>query len=178
MDARHSRLISLHYSKGDTHRDTETETHRYRQAGVVSTSKSNYPLRLCFIFDKKPARHTNEFKLLSQSQRRCRRRRRRPRNYLSRACEPNLDVCDDVLLYYKCKMTAKLPTTTHIRTHTHTACHTDTRTVRATTLDKIIWQESIKFYAFNVLANYLSAVCVSLKLHTYSWHPPSYFPCL
>lgn len=60
--------------------------------------------------------------------------------------------------------------------HTHIRIHT--RTVRAATLDKIIWQESIKFYAFNVLANCLSAVCVSLKLHTHSWHPFPPFPPL
>lgn len=63
----------------------------------------------------------------------------------------------------------------HTLTLTHTHMRIHTRTVRAATLDKIIWQESIKFYAFNVLANCLSAVCVSLKLRTHSSHP---FPLL
>lgn len=75
---------------------------------------SNYPLRLCFIFDKKPARHINEFKCAWWNFDGC-------GLVITSAVRAGVDVCDDVLLYYKCKMTAKLPAHpahTHFK-HTH-----------------------------------------------------------
>jgi len=58
-----------------------------QMAATHCASKSNYPLRLCFIFDKKTERHINEFELLDSVRfRRLQLRLRLPRNYLSRAC--------------------------------------------------------------------------------------------